>query len=175
MLGCSRINPTAWLSLRHGVLGAVGKSDLRSHLSSPKCAVMNHPRKIPPNVSPQYARLEARLSDQEIGTRSIHRPLRARQGQCSVTAANTRSAMDDDGGGTSEHHPSDRPRRSSAAYQSTVLGWPGEIVTSGLFPRVGRLDPIEGRLTIHACKSGVSTSVRRPRFTARNWPDLIAP
>jgi hypothetical protein len=83
--GFSRIEPTAWLSLRHGVLGAVGKSSLGATFHRQSSTVMNRSIKFPPNVSPQYACLEARLSDQGVGTRSTHRPSYLRR---SVEAAN---------------------------------------------------------------------------------------
>jgi hypothetical protein len=52
--GVCRIEPTAWLSLRHGSLGAVGNSSLRSHLPTPnKTRRQNCSIKIPPdNVAP---------------------------------------------------------------------------------------------------------------------------
>ena len=114
MRGFSRVTPAAWLSLRHGSLGAVGNSNLRCSLSSPiERLVINRSIKIPPNVSPRYARPEARLSDRGIGTGSIHHPNWARQGQCSLTAAKAfGSVMGDDGGGTSEHHAPERPRQT---------------------------------------------------------------
>jgi hypothetical protein len=110
MRGFSRVAPAAWLSLRHGSLGAVGNSNLRCSLSSP-CAGDKSLDKDP-------AKRVASISSprgQTIRSWDRHRkhssPNWARQGQCLETAARAFGLQpDDDGSGTSGHHSPERPR-----------------------------------------------------------------